>query len=155
MMSTPRTTSGFSEEASTSGSSTTAGRRLANRPRSLRSRSTPSSGRFSKGRLSHFGPPTRAEQHGIGRLGLGHRLVGAGRALGVDRGAADQAFLDVEGDGAAAVHPVDDAADLAHHLGADAVAGQDEKLLVGRHGADVSCSVGSAPGGCRPGSGQA
>ena len=36
-------------------------------------------------------------------------------------------------DHAAAVHPVDDATHLAHHLGADAVAGQDQQLLVGGH----------------------
>src|SRR4051794_2028333 len=58
MMSTPRTISGFSDDASTSGSSTKAGRRLANRPRSFRSLRMPSSGRWSKGSLSHFGPPT-------------------------------------------------------------------------------------------------
>src|SRR5512147_1537966 len=58
MMSRPRTISGFSVEASTSASKTTAGRRLANSSISLRSRSKPRSGLISNGSRSHFGPPT-------------------------------------------------------------------------------------------------
>src|SRR5579884_163589 len=56
--SSPATRSRFRLEASASASNTTAGRRLANRSISLRSRNRPASGRMSKGTLSHFGPPT-------------------------------------------------------------------------------------------------
>src|SRR6185312_9488068 len=56
--SSPRTTSGYSVEASTSGSSTMAGRKLANRSSSLRRRRMASSGRSWKPSFSHFGPPT-------------------------------------------------------------------------------------------------
>ena len=48
----------FRVEASTSASKTIAGRRLAKSSMSLRRRSRPRSGFTSKGRLSHFGPPT-------------------------------------------------------------------------------------------------
>ncbi len=61
------------------------------------------------------------------------RLVGYRGAVGVDGGAADMVVGDVERDHPAAVHPVDDATDLTHDLGADAVTGQYQKLLVGGH----------------------
>ena len=48
-------------------------------------------------------------------------------------GIADDVLRDVEVDGALARHPVDHAADLAHHLRADAVTGEDEEFLVGGH----------------------
>ena len=44
-------------------------------------------------------------------------------------GAADKVVGDVEGDQPAAVHPVDDTADLAHDLGANAVTGKKEQLF--------------------------
>ncbi len=57
-MSSPRTSSGLSEELSTSASNTLAGRRLANSSSSLRSRNRPRSGLFSNARTSYLGPPT-------------------------------------------------------------------------------------------------
>src|SRR5215469_9257450 len=56
--SSPSTISRLRLEASASASKTTAGRKLANRSISLRSRKMPRSGRSSNGRLSHFAPPT-------------------------------------------------------------------------------------------------
>ena len=61
--------------------------------------------------------------------------------MGVDAGAADLVLREVEPDHPAAVHPVDDTADLTHDLGADAVAGQHQQLLVGGH-EDISFSRG-------------
>ena len=58
MMSSPATTSRFSVEASASASKQIAGRRLANTAISLRSRSSPASGRFVRSTPAHFGPPT-------------------------------------------------------------------------------------------------
>src|SRR5262245_26063352 len=58
MMSRPLTISGLSELASIRASNTLAGRRLANRSISLRSRSRPRSGFLLKSAVSHFGPPT-------------------------------------------------------------------------------------------------
>src|SRR5260370_4310362 len=58
MRSRPLTISGFRELASTSASNTLAGRRLANRSISLRSRRSPRSGFLLKSAVSHFGPPT-------------------------------------------------------------------------------------------------
>ena len=57
-MSRPDTRSALSEDASASASKQSAGRRLANRPSSLRRRSKPCSGLRWKGLLSHLGPPT-------------------------------------------------------------------------------------------------
>ena len=97
-------------------------------------------------KLLPFRSTDRAEQDGIGILRLLHRLVGDRRAARIDRGAAHQIVRDVERDHAAAVHPVDDATHLAHHLGADAVARQDQQLLVGGHRMSPV-----RPGGRQPG----
>src|SRR5580700_2572583 len=70
--SSPRITSAFSVEASTSGSSTMAGRKLANRSSSLRSRRMEISGRLSNPNASHFGPPTEP-----------NRMASASRALAI------------------------------------------------------------------------
>jgi hypothetical protein len=63
---------------------------------------------------------------------LRHRLVGDRDLAGVVAGAADQPFLVLEGAHAVGVHPGDQLLHLAHHLGADAVAGKQQEL-VGRH----------------------
>ena len=73
------------------------GRRFANSPSPLRRPSRPCSGR---GALGVGGvplrPADRGQQHGVGAAaGLEH-LVGEGRAVGVDRGAADQLLLELE-----------------------------------------------------------
>ena len=78
-------------------------------------------------------PAAGTEEHRIAGQGVGHRLVGQGRPVGVDGGAADESLVDVEADRAAFVHPVDDPAHLAHHLGADPVAGKDQEFLIRSH----------------------
>ena len=50
--------------------------------------------------------------------------------MGVVGAAADEVLLDVEGQ-AVGVEPADDLPDLGHDLGADAVAGEDEKGRAG------------------------
>src|SRR5882672_3483523 len=57
-MSRPDTTSGLSVDASASSGKTDAGRRLANRSSSFRSRRSACSGRLSRGKASYLGPPT-------------------------------------------------------------------------------------------------
>ena len=74
-----------------------------------------------------------AEQHGVNRQRVGHGLVGQRGAVRVQRRTAHQAFLNVEGDVAALVHPVHHAADLAHHLRPDTVTRQDQQFLVRCH----------------------
>ena len=81
----------------------------------------------------HFRAADGAEQHRVGGDRIGQRLVGQRQAVRVDGRASHQPFPDVEGDMAAPVHPVHHAADLPHHLRTDAVAGENEQLLVGRH----------------------
>ena len=99
----------------------------------MRSVRIASSGRMSKPRCPISGrrrsrtAPRRPPWPSPPRRGV----IGTPRAS--MRGAADQILGHVEGDDAAAVHPVDHAAHFAHHLGADAVARQDQQLLVGGH----------------------
>src|SRR3546814_20000571 len=54
------------------------------------------------------------------------------------RSASDQALVELEAERALAPHPVDHPAHLRHHLGADAVARQDQQFLVRGHGALAS-----------------
>ena len=79
-----------------------------------------------------FRPADRAEDDGVGRVRLGHGLVGDRDLVGVIAGTADEPFLGLEPPHAARVHPGDEFLHLGHHLGADAVAGE-KKELVGRH----------------------
>ena len=79
-----------------------------------------------------FRPAHRAEDHGVGRVRLGHGLIGDRDLVGVIAGAPDQSFLGVEPRRAARVHPGDELFHLGHHLGADTVPGE-EKELVSRH----------------------
>ena len=73
------------------------GRRLANSPSPLRRPSSPCSGRGASGSVvSHFGPPTAAEQHGVGGAAGVEHLVGERGAVRVDRGAAHEVLLDLE-----------------------------------------------------------
>ena len=81
-----------------------------------------------------LGAADGAQQDRVRRHGVGHGRIGQGGIVGVEGGAADQVFRDLEGDGAALVHPLDNAAHLGHYLGADAVARQNEQFLVGGHG---------------------
>ena len=84
-------------EASYSAGSGRTGRRLAYRPSPLRRPSRPCSGRgFAGSVVSHFGPPTAREQHGVGLLAGVEHLVGQRRAVRVDRGAAEEVLLELE-----------------------------------------------------------
>ena len=74
-----------------------------------------------------------AQQHGVDFEGAGHRVIMQRGAVFVIGRAADQIMLYVEGQIALFAEPVDDARDLRHDLGADAVAGEDEQGWVG-HG---------------------
>ena len=85
-----------------------------------------------KGHLVPFRPAHRAEDHGVGGLGLLHGGVGDGDPVGVVTAAADQAFLGGELVRPLFVEEVDDALHLAHHFRADAVAGEQQEIM-GRH----------------------
>jgi len=63
-----------------------AGRRLANRPRPLRMPKRPRSGRCSRGRLSHLGPPTAASS--TASASLASFSVASGKGLPVASTAA-------------------------------------------------------------------
>ena len=73
-----------------------------------------------------LGSAAGAQQHRVGLHRRRQRRLGQRHAMGVDGGAADQILGDVEGRLAGTRHPVDHAADLAHHFGADAVARQEQ-----------------------------
>ena len=84
------------------------------------------------GHLVPFRPADRAEDHGVGGLRLGHGRVGDGDAVRVIGAAADQPLLGLERADALLVEEGDEALDLGHDFGADAVAGE-QKEIVGRH----------------------
>ncbi len=105
-----------------------AGRRFAKSSRSLRRRK-------QAGFRAHFvrnAIPLRtadgAEENGIGRKRLLHVVFGDRRAMRIIGAAADQAFVGDETGLHRLVHVSDDLADLAHGLGTDAVARQQEKI---------------------------
>ena len=73
-----------------------AGRMLANRPRSLRSRKQAGFGPHLVRHLVPFRPADGAEDHRVAGIRLRHGVVGDGDLVGVVAGAADQAFLGLE-----------------------------------------------------------
>ena len=73
-----------------------------------------------------------AEDHGVGRVRLGHGRVGDRNLVSVVAAAADQTFFDLEGPQSARIHERDELFHLGHDFRADAIAGE-EKKLVGRH----------------------
>jgi hypothetical protein len=85
------------------------------------------------GDLVPLRPADRAEDDGVGGLGLGEHLVGQRRAVLVDRATAAERLLGLELGLGFLGQERDQPVDLGHHLGADAVAGQEEQV-VGRHG---------------------
>ena len=91
--------------------------------------------------LVPLGPAHRAEQDRIGRLGLGQRLAVERHPVLVDGGTADEAGLGLELHLPLLVEEGDDALHLGHHLGADAVAGQEQERLCG-HGRPPSTFAG-------------
>ena len=66
----------------------------------------------------------------IGRLRPSQRRVGEGRSGGVVGRAADEALADIEAGDVPTVEEFDDAQHLAHDLGADPVAGENENFAV-------------------------
>src|SRR5690606_18592434 len=94
-----------------------------------------------------------AEDHRVGGQRLGHVVLGNGGAMRVIRAAADQASIGAEIGELLAIGPGDQLFDLGHDLGADAVAGQKEKL-VGAHEGSSTNSMrlpnGSSTVTCRP-----
>ena len=132
-MSSPSTSSRLSEEASASAGNTIAGRRLANRSSSLRRARRPRSGFCAKGRAVVLRSADGAEHHRADGLGLLQRGGRQRHAVDVVGGTADQILLDRELDPAPA-QPADDAADLDHDLGPDAVAGQEQDAAELGHG---------------------
>src|SRR4029077_8879515 len=73
-----------------------------------------------------------AEDHGVGRVRLGHGRVGDRNLVSVVAAAADQTVFDLEGPQSARIHERDELFHLGHDFRADAIAGE-EKKLVGRH----------------------
>ena len=76
-----------------------------------------------------FRPADRAEQHRVRRHRLGHVGIGNRRAMRVVGAAADQALIGGEAAAELFVHGRYQLLDLGHGLGADAVAGEQEKML--------------------------
>ena len=78
-----------------------------------------------------------AKQHGIGLVGLGDGVIGDRDIVLVDRGTADQSHLGLELDLPLLVKEGDDALDLRHDLGADAVARQQKQGFGGHRAGSV------------------
>jgi hypothetical protein len=96
-------------------------------------------------------PADSTEEDGIGGQRLLHHRVGAGHPVPVVGGAADQILLGLEADALALGEPVEHPPCLAHDLGADAVARQEEDaaerggvVAQERHHATPRCSQGCA-----------
>ena len=121
----PRTTSGRSGEQSSSDGKHTAGRRLANAPSSLRSRSNPRSGRRSFRDVVERWPSDRAQQHrprGKASLQciLRQRITTAGKP-----GAADIFLWQIEFVAKGRCHSFEHAYSFIRDFGADAVPRKD------------------------------
>ena len=91
-------------------------------------------GSASKGRSSHFGPPTAPNSTASAASASAMVSSVQRRALGVDRRAADQAFVDRR----SATPRWRSSQSMTrrtshHHLRADAVTRQDQQLLIGGH----------------------
>ena len=80
-----------------------------------------------------FRPADGAEHDGVGGEGAVHGRLGDRLAMRVVGAAADEVGLGLELGEALRVDPGHEAGHLAHHLGTDAVAGEQQKLI-GRHG---------------------
>src|SRR6516165_2249826 len=83
--------------------------------------------------LVPFRPSDRPEDHGIRGMRLCHGLLPDGDLMGVITAAAYQLFLSLEPHVPARVEPCNELFHFGHHFGADAVAGEKEKLVC-RHG---------------------
>ena len=98
----------------------------------MRRRRRPGLGAHLVGDLVPLRAADGAQQHGVGLERLVHGGVRDRLAVGVVGAAAHEVLLDGEVH-ALGVEPADDLLHLAHDLGADAVAGEDEKVM--GHGA--------------------
>ena len=86
-----------------------------------------------------FRAADRAEHDGVGGKRALHGGLGDGLAMGVVGAAADQVGLGLDAwQGRCALTQATTPLGLAHHLGADAVAGEQQKLI-GCHGCAVPC----------------
>ena len=74
-----------------------------------------------------------AEENRLGAVARLDRRLGQGLAGRVDRGAAHERFLIVDGEAAAVGGGVDRAHGFLHDFGADAVAGENGYMMVLRH----------------------
>ena len=102
MMSTPRTTSGFSEQASTSGVQHDRRAQVGEQAEVLAQPQDAELRPLVEGQAVPVSGRRRAEQHGVGRRApWPPSRPGSGDAARVDGGAADQASLDLEGHAAA------------------------------------------------------
>ncbi len=81
--------------------------------------------------LLPFRAADRAEQHRVGGLRPRQGRIGQRHAVGIVGRAADQPLADIEAGDAALVEKLHHARHLAHDLGADAVARQDQDFAVG------------------------
>ena len=107
---------------------------------SLRRRSRPRSGFCSNGSVVPFRAADRAEQHGVGRHAPSpsSRRSAARRARRGEQPPTRSSSTS-KLSAAALAEPVDDALHLAHHFGADAVAGRISSFLIRGHvGSDPS-----------------
>ena len=78
-----------------------------------------------------FGATDGTQQNRIRFQRLGHRIVMQGRAVLVIGGTADQIMFDVERHVTLVTVPINDADNLVHDLGADAVTGEDKQTWIG------------------------
>ena len=76
-----------------------------------------------------FGPAHGAENDGVGRVRLGHRLLSDTDIVGVVAAAADQALLNVETGDARFAQKHNDTLHLGHDFGTDAVTGEKKELV--------------------------
>ncbi len=123
IMSTPSMRSRRSGEASLSDGSTATGRRLANRPSTLRILQQPLLGPHRGRRVVPLGSAHRAQEHGIRRQQDVEVLVADGGAVGVDGDAAGQHLGPLDGEVEALGSGLEDHDRRVDDLGTDAVAG--------------------------------
>ena len=84
-----------------------------------------------------FGAADRAEHHRIGGRCASHGRVRDRLPMRIVGAAADEVGLGLDLGVPSRIHPGDDAGDLGHHFGADAVAGEEQKFVC--HALRASC----------------
>ena len=86
-----------------------------------------------------FGTADGAEHHGIGLKRAPHGLIGNRLAMGIVGAAADEVGLGLDASVTTRIDPGDDALDLGHHFGADAVAGKKQEFVNGHEFLSTLC----------------